>query len=42
MEQGQGLANVLLLSDALVVLGGFVLRYVVIFAALPIWNGTLM
>ncbi|WP_018306806.1 NrfD/PsrC family molybdoenzyme membrane anchor subunit [Desulfitobacterium hafniense] len=42
LEQGQGLANVLLLSDALVVLGGFVLRYVVIFAALPIWNGTLM
>lgn len=35
----QGLANVLLLSDALIILGGFVLRYVILFAALPIWNG---
>lgn len=36
------LLKVMLLSDALVVLGGFVLRYVVVFASLPIWNGTLM
>lgn len=33
-------ANVLV-SDFCIVLGGFVLRYVVIFAAIPIWNGTL-
>jgi len=42
LEEERGLVNVLLLSDALVVLGGFVLRYIVIFAALPIWNGTII
>lgn len=42
LQEEQGLVKVLLLSDAFVVLGGFVLRYVVIFAAIPIWNGTLM
>jgi hypothetical protein len=31
----------LLTVDAGVIIGGFVLRYVVIFAALPIWNGIL-
>lgn len=31
----------LLTVDAGVVIGGFILRYVVIFAALPIWNGIL-
>lgn len=41
LVQGQGSANVLLLCDALILLGGFVLRYVIIFAALPIWNGIL-
>ena len=30
-----------LASDFCVILGGFVLRYVVILAAIPIWNGTL-
>lgn len=40
-EGAHGVTNVLLLSDAVVVLGGFVLRYVVIFAAIPIWNGIL-
>ncbi|NMA68404.1 MAG: polysulfide reductase NrfD [Desulfitobacterium sp.] len=40
--EADSLLKVMLLSDALVVLGGFVLRYVVVFAALPIWNGTLM
>jgi formate-dependent nitrite reductase membrane component NrfD len=39
LEGTHGLTNILLASDALVVIGGFVLRYVVIFAALPIWNG---
>ncbi|MGI1658638.1 MAG: NrfD/PsrC family molybdoenzyme membrane anchor subunit [Desulfitobacterium sp.] len=41
VHEEHGFAKVLLLSDAFVVLGGFVLRYVVIFAALPIWNGIL-
>lgn len=41
LEGSQGVTNLLLLSDAAVVVGGFVLRYVVIFAAIPIWNGIL-
>lgn len=41
LEGAHGVTNLLLLSDATVVLGGFVLRYVVIFAAIPIWNGVL-
>jgi formate-dependent nitrite reductase membrane component NrfD len=40
-EGAHGLTKVLLLSDTVVVLGGFVLRYVVIFAAIPVWNGIL-
>lgn len=40
-EGAHGVTNLLLLGDATVVLGGFVLRYVVIFAAIPIWNGIL-
>ena len=39
LEGSHGVTSALLVSDALVVIGGFVLRYVVIFAALPIWNG---
>jgi formate-dependent nitrite reductase membrane component NrfD len=41
IEGAHGVTNVLLLSDAAVVVGGFVLRYLVIFAAIPIWNGIL-
>lgn len=41
LEGAHGVTNVLLLSDVAVVLGGFVLRYVVIFAGIPIWNGIL-
>lgn len=41
LEGAHGVTNLLLLSDTVVVLGGFVLRYVVIFAAIPVWSGIL-
>lgn len=41
LEGSHGITKALLLSDAGVVIGGFVLRYVVIFAAIPIWDGIL-
>jgi formate-dependent nitrite reductase membrane component NrfD len=42
LEGSHAASNLLLLGDAGVVLGGFVLRYLVIFAAIPLWNGTFM
>lgn len=39
--EAHGMTKTLLLCDAAVVIGGFVLRYVVIFAAIPIWDGIL-
>ncbi|MHB8072808.1 NrfD/PsrC family molybdoenzyme membrane anchor subunit [Desulfosporosinus fructosivorans] len=33
--------NILLLSDGAVMVGGMTLRYLVVFAALPVWNGLL-
>ena len=41
LKKETGLTKLLLLADVLVIVGGFPLRYVIIYAAMPIWNGLL-
>lgn len=41
LAEPHGLKKVLILSDAGVIIGGFALRYVIVFASFPIWDGIL-